>query len=337
MGAGGSQQFTNSTAYLQQVLDAVKNNGGGGVSSATSSAPGSDTNSIQGDVAADKATKDAELHAHHIPRVKKRKAAGSKDQTNDKKGSAKEGSVPKKAGKKRGKSTSNSSSDATKSSDTSSEASFSSMSTLATVKDQFEVSQDSSKKDEVSDISTSGSSDVKSKKNPNDSGASSTSENDTSSSSRKRQLPTNAIQDHGADGLAKTNGSIKSPEGPSNKKVRVIDPADKTTLKKQNSDSDSGDLSSASDWGSNEDGAGGDLSSLADNKAGTLGILKARRMYTSEVSSVSASGSDSGSATGSDNGGGSGPGSDIGDKVETDSHTSIASLLEAARAAEKKD
>ena len=71
------------------------------------------------------------------------------------------------------------------------------------------------------------------------------------------------------------------------------------------------------------------------NKAGTLSILKSKRMYTSEMSSVSASASDSGSATGSDNGGGSGPGSDIGDKVETDSHSSIASLLDAARAADK--
>jgi len=126
-------------------------------------------------------------------------------------------------------------------------------------------------------------------------------------------------------------------EGAPNKKVRVVDPNEMQSLKKLSSDLDSGDLSSASDWGSNED-----VPSLSGDKAGTLSIVKRKRMYNSEMSSVSASSnSDSNSAngsdTGSDNGGGSGPGSDMGDKVETDSHSSIASLLDAARAADKKD
>ena len=72
------------------------------------------------------------------------------------------------------------------------------------------------------------------------------------------------------------------------------------------SGSDSGELSSESSWGSSEDGPnateaeGASLSSLN----GKAGPLKNSRMYASEMSSVSASGSDSGntSSHGSDDG-----------------------------------
>ena len=123
--------------------------------------------------------------------------------------------------------------------------------------------------------------------------------------------------------------SSSSEEGPPNKKVRVIDPSDNAVLKKQNSDSDSGDLSSASDWASNEgeDGTNEGQSSTSS----TAGPNKAKGMYTSEMSSVSASGSDRSSDTGSDNGSGSAPRESGGE-----SHSSIASLLDAARATDKK-
>ena len=275
---GGSREFANSTAYLQQVLDAANRAGDSGTSvgaAASTSVGGLNTNFNQRD--------------------------GTSSTTN--------GIKVKKVRKKRRKTTTSSNSTATdeKSSDTSSEASFSSMSTLATVKDQPE-----------------------SKKSAKDSSTPSTSsvvDNDSSlSSSKKRQLPINV--DKGSDSTNRGKSPTSSSDEPPNKKVRVIDPAEKHALEKQSSDLDSGDLSSASDWGSNED-----VTSFTSDNAGTLSVVKSKRMYTSEMSSVSASGSDRSSDTGSDNGSGCGTG---GDKVETDSHTSIASLLHAARSADKK-
>ena len=285
---GQPQSFQDSTAYMQQAL---------GQTAATARSPTSS--------------------AAKVPHV----AAKKHKKTNypDKEPKSKSPRSNRK------QSTNNSSSD-NKSSVTNGEASWSSMSTLATVKKQIEVAQDGGKKEELSDISTSGSSDDKFKKSPNDSGASSTSENDTSSSPRKRSAESSESCTNSDD----KSSSSSSKEGPPNKKVRGIDPSDNAVLEKQNSGSDSGDLSSASDWASKE---GEDRTNEAQSSTSSTATPNERKgVYTSEMSSVSASGSDRSSDAGSDNGSGSAP-----RESGFESHSSIANLLDAARATDKKN
>ena len=135
---GGSRQFTASTAFLQQVLDAANKNGSMSFSaSSASSSQGEDgDNANGGSEVSGPSADNAELHVHHVRRLKKRNDKASQkvaDITQEGDAAAANAAAAVSVKSKK-----------PKTSDTSSSCSFSSMSTLATFKDQIEGSQDNS-------------------------------------------------------------------------------------------------------------------------------------------------------------------------------------------------
>jgi hypothetical protein len=249
-----SEQFINSTAFLQKVLEDSKK-AEPDMNTATWGAQAPD---------AAAATSGANIHVHHVNIAHQQKPASTNNRTRRQNSSLSLGMQSK------------SGSDGLNMSDISSNFSISSLTTLTSLK------HDGTKKDEVSDISTSGS-DEKKKSAGTDSPPESDESGAKQARSRKRQhSPPEGME-----------------AGGSNKKVRVVDPAalgGKPCISKR----DSGELSSESSWASSNDD---------DNNQGTayfsgmstakgLSVVKSQRSYNSEVSSVSASGSDRGSDDG---------------------------------------
>ena len=392
-----SQGFTDSTAYLQQILEAVKkgdvsitidtdaassitgtstsaatssgdkSSSGNGSGSESSMCSGSSTLAIKKGKPGSPAT-GIRLHVHHIHHVLRKSGEGddedkaSKDWTGaDKKPRAKRQKINGKASTSSGTESSSknatssskkesSSSDLSKASrnllslrsDMSIDLSLSSgsMSSLtnnnaaskAKSKDKrktnlhhsHEESQDSAKKDEISDMSTSGSDD-RSKMSSEGSG------NHSSSGStpnkhlppRKRHLAVSNDGNSGSSNESSRSSSITSAsekDGSPTKKLRVEDSAPKKPeLSKRLSDSGDFSGSSESDWASNEDSLA--VGPLSDTTGG-LSVIKSKRILSSEVSSVSGSGSDNISASGSDNGGSSGSSSDNDKDVEVNARAS---------------
>lgn len=257
MSAGVSEQFMNSNAFLQKVLEDNTKKRSPDMNGAAAWGA-----TAQPEVAA--ATGASNIHVHHANLSHQQKQPSS---ANNNPARRQESCLSLGVQSKNG-------SDSLNLSDISSNFSISSLTTLTSLK------QDGTKKDEVSDISTSGSDEKK-----KSAGAESPPESDESGAkqarSRKRQ--------HSEDNEPET----------SNKKVRVVDPAaleGKPCISKR----DSGELSSESSWTSSNDDDNNDggayFSGMSTAKG--LSVVKQQRSYNSEVSSVSASGSDRGSDDG---------------------------------------
>ena len=153
--------------------------------------------------------------------------------------------------------------------------------------------------DVVSDVSSSGESDDNPKKRHRKEDSSSdspvTSSNGDSSSSGSSSPHSDGLGGETED--AKSNQNTRAPP---TKKVRVVEPTSGRVTR--SSGSDSGELSSESSWCANEDSSNGPTTDATNGSSKSkAGILKADRMYTSEVSSVSASGSDADKAQSSRN------------------------------------
>ena len=153
--------------------------------------------------------------------------------------------------------------------------------------------------DVVSDVSSSGESDDTPKKRHRKEDSSSdspvTSSNGDSSSSGSSSPHSDEVGGETED--AKSNQNTQAPPA---KKVRVVEPTSSRRVTRS-SGSDSGELSSESSWCANEDTSNGPTTDATNGSSKIkAGILKTDRMYTSEMSSVSASGSDNASALGSD-------------------------------------
>ena len=159
--------------------------------------------------------------------------------------------------------------------------------------------------EDVSDISASGESNDNPKKRHRDEAAS----NEIPDVSSTGGSPSLGSSSPGGAGERNVAENAEKGAAPPTKKVRVVDPSPKRVTRR--SGSDSGELSSESSWGANEDSSNNharDVSNTSDRMSSLngskAGALKNSRMYTSEMSSVSASGSDSGNASshGSDDG-----------------------------------
>ena len=251
-----SEQFLKSNAFLQKILEEGTKRGSPGENGAAWEA--------QARPQAAAATGTTNIHVHHVNLSHQQKQPSS---ANYNPARRQESCLSLEAQSKTG-------SDGLNLSDISSNFSISSLMTLTSLK------QDGTKKDEVSDISTSGS-DEKKKSAGTDSPPESDESGAKQARSRKRQ--------HSED---------NEPEV-SNKKVRVVDPAalgGKPCMSKR----DSGELSSESSWTSSNDDdnneGGAYFSGMSTAKG--LSVVKQQRSYNSEVSSFSASGSDRGSDDG---------------------------------------
>jgi hypothetical protein len=152
----------------------------------------------------------------------------------------------------------------------------------------------------VSDVSASGESNDNPKKRHR--GQDSNEGTETSSNGDSSSSGSSSPRSHEKEDSSGTADGNTGEDGPSTKRVRVVEPAVKSLAR---SGSDSGELSSESSWGSSEDGANsteGDGCSLSKLTGSRARVLKNSCMYAREMSSISASGSDNGcSASGSDN------------------------------------
>ena len=248
--AAVSEQFLNSNAFLQKILE----------ENTKKSSPGAAWEAQDRPQAA-AATAATNIHVHHVNLSHQQKKPSS---TNYNPTRRQESCLSLGAQSKNG-------SDGLNLSDVSSNFSISSLTTLTSLK------QDGTKKDEVSDISTSG------------------------SDEKKKSAGTDSPPESDESGARKRQHSEDNEPGASNKKVRVVDPAalgGKPCMSKR----DSGELSSESSWTSSNDDDNNDggayFSGMSTAKG--LSVVKSQRSYNSEVSSVSASGSDRGSDDGKD-------------------------------------
>ena len=251
-----SEQFLNSNAFLQKILEDNTKKGSPDMNGASWDA------SAKPEAAAGTGAT-TNIHVHHVNVAQQQKQPSS---TTNNPTSRQDSCLSLGAQSKNN-------SDNLNLSDISSNFSISSLTTLTSLK------QDGTKKDEVSDISTSG------------------------SDEKKKSAGTDSPPESDESGTRKRQHSDDNELVASNKKVRVVDPAalgGKPCMSKR----DSGELSSESSWTSSNDDdnnvAGAYFSGMSAAKG--LGVVKSQRSYNSEMSSVSASGSDRGSDDGKETG-----------------------------------
>ena len=251
-----SEQFLNSNAFLQKILEDNTKKGSPDMNGAAWDA------SAKPEAAAGTGAT-TNIHVHHVNVAQQQKQPSS---TTNNPTSRQDSCLSLGAQSKNN-------SDNLNLSDISSNFSISSLTTLTSLK------QDGTKKDEVSDISTSG------------------------SDEKKKSAGTDSPPESDESGTRKRQHSDDNELVASNKKVRVVDPAalgGKPCMSKR----DSGELSSESSWTSSNDDdnnvAGAYFSGMSTAKG--LSVVKSQRSYNSEMSSVSASGSDRGSDDGKESG-----------------------------------